>query len=57
MEEGIGEQMVMDGDLTWDGVRTIHCTGRWWNCAPELCIVLLTSYFSKFRGEKETKNK
>ena len=34
----------MEGDLTWDGEHTIQCTDDvLWNCAPETCIILLTS--------------
>ena len=34
----------MDGDLTWGGEHTIQCTDDvLWNCAPETCVILLTS--------------
>ena len=36
--------MVIEGDLTSGGEHTIQCTDDVsWNCAPEVCIVLLTS--------------
>ena len=39
--------MVIDEDLTWGGEHTIQCTdGVLWNCAPETCIILLTSVTS-----------
>ena len=37
-------QMVMGGDLTWPGEHPTQCTDDvLWNCAPEVCILLLTS--------------
>ena len=34
----------MYGDLTWGGEHTIQCTDDvLWNCAPETCVILLTS--------------
>ena len=34
----------MNGDLTWDGEHTVHCTdGVLWNCTPEICIILFTN--------------
>ena len=34
----------MGGDLTWGGEHTVQCTdGVLWSCAPETCIILLTS--------------
>ena len=35
-----GDSMVMDGDLPWGGE---HTDDVMWNCAPENCIILLTS--------------
>ena len=36
--------MVRDRDLTWGGEHTIQCTDDvLQNCAPETCIILLTS--------------
>ena len=36
--------MVMEGDLHWGGEHTVRCTDNvLWDCAPEICIFLLTS--------------
>ena len=36
--------MVMERDVTWGGEHTIQCKGDvLWNCAPETCIIFLTS--------------
>ena len=36
--------MVIERDLTWGSEHTIQCTDDvLWNCAPETCIILLTS--------------
>ena len=36
--------MVMEGDLHWGGEHTVWCTDNvMWDCAPEICIFLLTS--------------
>ena len=36
--------MLMGGDWTWGGEHTVQCTDDvLWNCAPETCIILLTS--------------
>ena len=43
VEEGEGGIEAMDRDLTWDGEQTIQCTDDVLNCAPETCIILLTS--------------
>ena len=44
VEEGAGGNMVMDGDETWGGEHTTQCREDvLWNCAPETCIILLTS--------------
>ena len=40
---GYGGEVVTEGDLTWV-VDTIQCTDDvLWNCAPETCIILLTT--------------
>ena len=44
MEEGKEGQMVMEGDLTWDGEYTTLCTDDvLWDRASETCVILLTS--------------
>ena len=43
----------MEANLTWGGDDVL------WNCAPETCIILLTSVTpvnSKKQGKKEQKN-
>ena len=43
LEEGVGRQMVMGGDLTWSE-HTTQCTDEvLWNFAPGTCIIVLTS--------------
>ena len=42
VKEGMGGQMVMEGDLTWGGEHTIQCTDDvLWDCTPETYIILL----------------
>ena len=44
MEDDKGGINGEDGNLTWGGEYTIQCTDNvLWNCAPETCIILLTS--------------
>ena len=46
-----------DGDLTWGGEHTMQSTGDvLWNCAPETCIILLTSVTPSTFHKKEKKN-
>lgn len=46
------------GDQTWGGDHTVQCTGSvLWNCAPETCIVLLTSVHSNKSNKKGKINK
>ena len=43
-EEGRGGCMVMEEDVIWGGEHTIQCTNDvFWNCTPEMCIIVLTS--------------
>ena len=44
VEAGTGGYRVMEGDLTWGGEYTTECADAvLWNCAPDTCIILLTS--------------
>ena len=44
LREGAGEKMAMEGDLTWGGEHTVLCIDdELCNCAPETCVILLTS--------------
>ena len=41
---------MKDGDLTWGGEHTTQCADDVvWNCAPENCIILLTSVYQKIK--------
>ena len=55
MEDDKGGINGEDGNLTWGGEYTIQCTDNvLWNCAPETCIILLTSVIcNKFNKKRK----
>ena len=50
--------MVIEGDLAWDVEHSIQCTNDvLWNCAPETCIISLTSITPINSIKKKTETK